>query len=210
MNNFIANQSWRYATKKYDSNKKINAYDLDFLKEAIRLSVSSYGLQPYQIFIIENPAIREQIKDVSYNQIQVTEASHLFVFANYTNLTNNHIDNFIKNTVTARQINYDEMTGYGNFIKTIFKSKNQQEINDWAAKQAYIALGNLVNAAAELKIDVTPMEGFIAEKVNEILALDAKNLNAVLIAPVGYRATDDESQHYPKVRKSTDDLFIKL
>ena len=210
MNNFIANQSWRYATKKFDSNKKINPTDLNILKEAIRLSVSSYGLQPYQVLIIENPEIRSQIKAVAFNQSQITEASHLLVFANYTTLTNEHIDAYIKNIAETRNIDLAQISEYGHFIKKIFSAKSDAEIENWAAKQTYIALGNLVHAAAELKIDATPMEGFIPEKVNEILNLTEKNLNAVLIAPIGYRAADDATQHEPKVRKSDQNLFINL
>lgn len=210
MDNFITHQNWRYATKKFNANKKVNSTDLNFLKEAIRLSVSSYGLQPYQILIIENTDIRKQIKEVAFNQNQITDASHLIVFANYTDLTPKQIDEYIENTATTRNIDTESITGYGNFMKNIFSSKNPIEINDWAAKQTYIALANLVHAAAELKIDVTPMEGFIPEKVNAILGLDARNLNAVLIAPIGYRADDDENQHHAKVRKSNQELFIEL
>lgn len=210
MDNFITHQNWRYATKKFDNNKKINKTDLAFLKEAIRLSVSSYGLQPYQILIIENPEIRNQIKEVAFNQNQITDASHLFVFANYTDLTTEHIDEYIANTAQIRNIDIKDILGYGNFMKNIFESKSSSEINDWAAKQTYIALANLVHAAAELKIDVTPMEGFIPEEVNKILNLEEKKLNSVLIAPVGYRSTEDKSQFEAKVRKNTANLFIEL
>lgn len=210
MDNFITHQNWRYATKKFDANKKINTKDLTFLKEAIRLSVSSYGLQPYKIFIIENTEIRNQIKEVAFNQNQITDASHLLVFANYTHLTPDHIDEYITNMAQIRNVDVANISGYGNFMKNIFATKNPNQINDWAAKQTYIALANLVHAAAELKIDVTPMEGFIPERVNEILNLNALNLNAVLIAPIGYRANDDEMQHLAKVRKTDQELFIEL
>ncbi|UYW01607.1 NAD(P)H-dependent oxidoreductase [Flavobacterium agricola] len=210
MNNFIKNQNWRYATKKFDASKKITADDLLYLKEAIRLSVSSYGLQPYQVLIIENPEVRQQIKEVAFNQAQITDASHLFVFASYTELSDAKVDAYITNIANTRNIEVEKVNGYGTFIKGIFNPKTEQEVLDWTAKQAYIALTNLINAAAERKIDVTPMEGFIAEKVNEILQLQDRNLNAVLLAPVGFRADDDATQFDAKVRKADQDLFIHI
>lgn len=210
MDNFITHQNWRYATKKFDSTKKIEKADLDFLKEAIRLSVSSYGLQPYQILIIENPIVKEAIKNAAYNQSQITDASHLFVFANYINFTAQHIDQYIDNTAKTRKIDSQSIQGYGDFMKRILLNQSSEDLNIWSAKQTYIALTNLVNAAAERKIDVTPMEGFVSDQVNSILDLNSKNLNAVLIAPAGFRALDDETQHLNKVRKASTDLFIEI
>lgn len=210
MDNFITHQNWRYATKKFDSTKKIEKADLDFLKEAIRLSVSSYGLQPYQILIIENPFVKEAIKNAAYNQSQITDASHLFVFANYINFTAQHIDQYIDNTAKTRKIDSQSIQGYGDFMKRTLLNQSTEDLNIWSAKQTYIALTNLVNAAAERKIDVTPMEGFVSDQVNSILDLNSKNLNAVLIAPAGFRALDDETQHLNKVRKASTDLFIEI
>lgn len=210
MDNFITHQNWRYATKKFDSTKKIEKADLDFLKEAIRLSVSSYGLQPYQILIIENPIVKEAIKNAAYNQSQITDASHLFVFANYVNFTAQHIDQYIDNTAKTRKIDSQSIQGYGDFMKRTLLNQSTEDLNIWSAKQTYIALTNLVNAAAERKIDVTPMEGFVSDQVNSILDLNSKNLNAVLIAPAGFRALDDETQHLNKVRKASTDLFIEI
>ena len=210
MDNFISNQNWRYAAKKFDATKKLQAKDLDFLKEAIRLSVSSYGLQPYQVLIIENPLIKAEIKKAAYNQNQVTEASHLFIFANYINFTDEHIDAYIQNTANSRNLELASISGYGNFMKRVLLTQPQEQLQTWSAKQCYIALTNLVNAAAEIKVDVTPMEGFNPEEVNRILNLQSLNLNAVLIAPVGFRASDDETQFLPKVRKSNHELFIEL
>jgi len=210
MSKFIENQNWRYATKKFDATKKIASEDLETLKEAIRLSTSSYGLQPYKVFIIEDEAIREQLKPASWNQSQITEASQLIVFANYTNLDESTIDNYINRISTTREISAENLQGYGDFMKAKILGLSPEQQSVWTAKQTYLALGNLINAAAELKIDVTPMEGFEPEKYNEILKLNDLHLNASLVATIGYRHEEDSNQHVKKVRKSKEELFITL
>ena len=205
--NFIENQNWRYATKKFDATKKIAPADLEILKEAIRLSTSSYGLQLYKVFIIENPEIRAQLQPVSWGQSQIVDASHLFVFANYTDVQESHIDDYIENIAQTRGISIEAVKGYGDFMKNSLVGLSQEKKAIWTSKQTYLALGNLLNAAAELKIDVTPMEGFEPEKYNEILGLNALGLNASLVATVGYRHEEDATQHLAKVRKSTEELF---
>lgn len=210
MSKFIENQNWRYATKKFDATKKIAAEDLETLKEAIRLSTSSYGLQPYKVFIIEDPAIREALKPASWNQSQITEASQLVVFANYTNLDETVIDKYINRISKTREIPVESIQGYGDFMKAKILGLTPEQQGIWTSKQTYLALGNLINAAAELKIDVTPMEGFEPEKYNTILKLNELNLNASLVATIGYRHEEDANQHVKKVRKSKEELFINL
>lgn len=208
--NFIDHQNWRYATKKMTSNKKVSSQDLDFLLEAIRLSTSSYGLQPYKIFVIEDQNLKEQLKPAAWNQSQITDCSYLFVFANIENIADQHIDEYIKLMSQERGINIDQLKGYGDFMKLKINELTPEQKSIWTSKQTYLALGNLLNAAAEIKVDVTPMEGFSPAQVNDILGLTQQNLNASLLASVGYRSEDDATQHYKKVRKSSEDLFIKL
>lgn len=210
MSKFIEQQNWRYATKKFDATKKISATDLETLKEAIRLSTSSYGLQPYKVFIIENPEIREQLKPASWNQSQITEASHLIVFANYVSLDETILDDYINRISETREIEVENLKGYGDFMKSKILELTPEKQAIWTSKQTYLALGNLLNAAAELAIDVTPMEGFEPEKYNDILQLSAQNLNASLVATIGYRHEEDANQHVKKVRKSKEELFITL
>lgn len=210
MSTFIENQNWRYATKKFDASKKISKEDLNTLKEAIRLSSSSYGLQPYKVIIVENPELRAKIQPAAWGQSQIVEASHLIIFANETQVENQTIDNFIANVSATRNIPVDSLSGYADFMKSKLVTLPEENKKNWTAKQTYLALGNLLNAAAELKIDVTPMEGFVAEEVNEILGLDKQGLNTSLIATLGYRHTEDNTQHYRKVRKSEKELFITL
>lgn len=210
MSKFIENQNWRYATKKFDATKKVSATDLETLKEAIRLSSSSYGLQLYKVIIVENQEIRAKLQPASWGQSQIVDASHLIIFANQTNVGEKEIDSYLKNMAQTRNLPIDALSGYGDFMKGAITPLTEGAKNIWTAKQTYLALGNLLNAAAELKIDVTPMEGFDPKQYNEILGLDKLNLNTAVIAAVGYRHEEDATQHYKKVRKSNEDLFITI
>jgi nitroreductase len=210
MSTFLENQNWRYATKKFDASKKISTADLNTLKEAIRLSASSYGLQPYKVLIVENPELRAKLVSASYGQTQVADASHLLVFANELNFGAAGIDQLANNISATRGLPLEAIQGYVDYMKGNITGLPEEVRNIWSAKQTYLALGNLLNAAAELKIDVTPMEGFVPAQVNEILGLDKLGLNATLLAPIGYRHTEDDTQHYKKVRKSNEELFITL
>jgi nitroreductase len=140
----------------------------------------------------------------------VVDASHLLVFANQTDITDAQIDDFFENTSKTRGVAKETLAGYQGFMKSKINELSGDAKNIWNAKQAYLALANLMNAAAELKIDVTPMEGFSPTAVNEILGLNKLGLNATLLAPIGYRHTDDATQHYKKVRKSKEELFITI
>ncbi|NRT16389.1 nitroreductase [Flavobacterium sp. 28A] len=210
MSTLLDKQNWRYATKKYDSTKKISTADLNFLKEAVRLSASSYGLQLYKVLIIESDDVKAKLIAAAYGQTQITDASHIFVFANQTNVGDVEIESYIKNISETRGIPTDALVGFSDLMKGAVSGMTEEFKNIWTTKQTYLALGNLLNAAAELHIDATPMEGFNAAQFNEILGLDKLNLNAAVIAPVGYRHNEDDTQHYKKVRKSNEDLFITL
>lgn len=210
MSAIINNLNWRYATKKFDATRKISDQDLETIKEAIRLSASSYGLQPYKILIIETPELRAKLQPVAWGQSQIVDASHLIVFANQTDFGDNGIDSYAENIIETRGIPAESIQGYVDFMKSKISTLPLESRNHWTSKQTYIALANLLNAAAELKIDATPMEGFEAEKVNEVLGLDKLGLNASLIAALGYRHEEDATQHFKKVRKSNEELFIKL
>ena len=207
MTNFIENQKWRYATKKFDASKKVSAADLETLKEAIQLSTSSYGLQLYKVFIIENPEVRAKLQPVSWGQSQIVDASHLFVFANIVDVQDKHIDDYVQNIANTRGLSVEDLKGYSDFMKSKIVPLPVDKKSIWTSKQTYLALANLMNAAAELKIDVTPMEGFEPERYNEILGLNASGLNACLVATVGYRHEEDANQFAKKVRKSEANLF---
>lgn len=206
----IKNLKWRYATKKFDPTKKVSKEDLSKLKEVIRLSASSYGLQLYKVLIIEDLEIRNKLKPVSWNQSQIVDASHLFVFCNYTDASPKAIDDFVIHTSVTRKQDLQKLKVYGDFIKSKLADKSNEEKTSWLKSQTYLALGNLLNACAELKIDACPMEGFEPEAYNEILGLEAQKLNAAVIAPVGYRHKEDYSTSFKKVRKPMKNLFVEI
>ena len=212
MSNYIESLQWRYATKKYDPARKVTAEDLETLKEAVRLSVSSVGLQPYKVVIIENPEVRNQLKEAAggNNKNVIMDASHLFVFANEVNPGNNAIESYISNISKTRGVEQESLKGFGDYISNFLGGLTEQEKNMWTAKQSYIALSTLINSAALLKIDTTAMEGFNAEEFNSILGFDKLGLNTAVIAAVGYRHEEDANQHLKKVRKPKEELFITI
>ncbi|KGO91644.1 NAD(P)H-dependent oxidoreductase [Flavobacterium subsaxonicum] len=212
MLNYIDSLKWRYAAKKYDTTKKVSAEDLETLKEAVRLSVSSVGLQPYKIFIVETQAVKQQLAEAAggNNKNIFVDASHLFIFANELNVGGTHVNAFLNNISNQRGVAIEAVSGFGDYINGFLATLTDEQKNVWTAKQAYIALSTLINSAALLKIDATPMEGFDAAKVNDILGLEAKGLNAAVIAAIGYRHEEDAQQHAKKVRKPNEELFITL
>lgn len=212
MINYIESLNWRYAVKKYDNTKKVSAEEIELLKDAVRLSVSSVGLQPYKIFVIESPAVKDQLIEAvgGNNKNIVSASSHIFVFANELNVGPEHVEKYIDNISTQRGLAKEEVAGFGDYIKGYLAGLTEEQKNIWTAKQAYIALSTLVNSAALLKIDTTAMEGFEPAKVNELLGLTEKGLNAAVIAAVGYRHDEDAMQHLKKVRKPKEELFITL
>lgn len=203
----IEDLNWRYATKKFDPTKKISDKELHTLLEVLRLSPSSYGLQPLKFLIIENKGIREKLKEKSWGQTQVTDASHLIVFCAYIDISENHIDKHLENTAMIREMNLSNLDGYGKHMKSKIGELNSEAIKTWNSKQAYIALGHLLHACAQHRIDSTPMEGFDSDGYDEILNLKAQNLHAVLACPIGYRSIEDPNQGLKKVRKTEEELF---
>ena len=210
MNNILEHRTWRYATKKFDSTKKISEKDLETLLEATRLSASSYGLQPYHVFVVTDPEIREKLKPVSWGQSQITDASHLIVFANVTDFGEELVDTYVQNASTTRNVPAESLKGYADFMKSKLLELPAETKNNWTTKQAYIAFSNMMQAAAELKIDTCPMEGFEHEAYNEILGLTEKDLNAAVVLAIGYRSKEDGTQHLAKVRKSKEELFTHI
>lgn len=209
-NTIIENLEWRYATKKFNAEKKIAKADLEILKQAVRLSASSYGLQPYHVILVENEALRTKVKAAAYNQSQITEASELLIFANITDVGPKEVNDYIQNMASVRAIPTTSLKGFEDMMNNVVTGLTPEAKQNWTAKQTYIALGTLLSAAADLKIDATPMEGFNAEAVNEILNLKEKGLSATLIVTLGYRHADDATQHLKKVRKPNEELFITL
>lgn len=207
MSKTIENLNWRYATKKFDSQKKIPQQDLEILMQALQLSASSYGMQFYKFLLIKNPQIREKLVSASWGQEQVRDASDLIVMCSTQSLSNRHIDESFVNMSTIRDIPVEKLSGYRDFIKSKVNELDEETKKHWIAKQVYIALGVALSVCAELKIDSCPMEGFDPVKYNELLGLSDKGLEATLVLPIGYRSKDDTTQFLKKVRKPKEDLF---
>jgi nitroreductase/dihydropteridine reductase len=206
----IEKLSWRYATKKFDANKKIPAATLEQLLATVRLAPSSLGLQHYKVVVVENPEVREKLKAAAYGQSQITDASQLIVFAAETNLDEAYVNKYVDEIVKVRQISHESLEGYKGMMLGAVNGRTDEQKLAWAHKQAYIALGVLVSAAADLAIDICPMEGFSAPQFDEILGLTEKGLTASVIATIGYRSADDVTATFAKVRKPTEELFIHV
>jgi nitroreductase len=193
--------NWRYATKSYDTTKKIPADLWKTLEQSLVLAPSSYGLQPYKFLVVNDPAKRAELRPHSWGQSQITDASHLVVFAARTKLTEDHVKEFIQLTSDARGVPADALSGYRDMmIGDLVKGPRSAIIQHWAARQAYIALGELLTTAALLKVDATPIEGFSPPDYDKALGLEGSGYSAVVVAALGYRAADDKYASAPKVR----------
>ena len=210
MKNVLDKLNWRYATKKFDPSKKVSKEDLGTLLEAARMTASSYGLQPYHFFVVEDDKVRATLRKASWDQPQITDASYLLVLANKPTFDESLVDNFIDNIVDVRGIAKEDLAGYEQMMKGALMGLTDAQKASWTSSQAYIALGNLLTIAAEMGIDTCPMEGFDKAQYNEILGLTEKNLNAAVVLAIGYRSEEDETQHYPKVRYSKENLITHI
>ena len=210
MNKIIEDLNWRYAVKKYDTTKKISAEDFNTIKESLRLSPSSFGLQPLRYIVVENKELREELKAHSFNQSQITDASHMIVFCSLIDIKENHIDQYIENIAKTRSQEIEKIVGFGDYMKKEIFPMDKSLLANWNSKQAYIALGQVLHTCASLRIDATPMEGFKADKYDEILGLTEQNLKSILVCAFGYRSSDDLNSSLLKVRKSHNDLFYTI
>lgn len=199
--NIIEDLQWRYATKRY-INQEVPAEKINVLLESIRLSATSLGLQPFEIYDVRSTELREKMREAAYNQPQLTEASHVFVFAVWTTVTEEMVDDYLQFVAKTRNRDIGQLEGFRKSIMGFLGNKDTQEIIKWSSNQAYIALGKAMAAAAQLRVDSTPMEGFNREKVDELLNLQSKNLHAAVILTVGYRDVEnDPIVNAQKVRK---------
>jgi nitroreductase len=183
---------WRYATKKMDSSKSVPQETVEEILEAVRLTASSSGLQPYELVVITNSELREKIKAVANNQTQVTDCSHLVIFAAWDNYTTQRINDAFDMTETIRNFKNDAGVAYRQMLLTNYPARDPEVNFTHAAKQAYIGLGTALIAAAEVGVDSTPMEGFNPKALDEILNLKDKGLRSVVMLTLGYRKEDED------------------
>ncbi|UKT65013.1 nitroreductase family protein [Pedobacter mucosus] len=193
----LENLKWRYATKKFSA-QKVPAAQISLLIEAVNLSASSTGLQPYRIFIIENPAMKAELGEGSFNT-QIAESSHLMVFAAYQKVTLEHIEDYMRLISGQREIPLEALAEFKTALVGGLLERSDEENHAWAARQAYLALGTALIAAAELRIDSTPMEGFDSSKFDELLKLKEKGLKSVVTLALGYR--DDKLDVFSNLKK---------
>jgi nitroreductase len=199
---------WRYATKQFDLSKKIPGDLWDALEETLVLTPSSFGLQPWKFIVVSDPAVREKLKAASWNQGQVTDASHLVVFAVCTENTEPYVESYIQSIAQTRQQPADSPSLAG-LKKMILDYSKTRPNFDWNARQAYIAIGSFMTSAALLGIDTCPLEGLDPQQYDEILGLRQKGLATVVACVAGYRASSDKYASLAKVRFPKDQLFIR-
>jgi nitroreductase len=208
--NIIDSLKWRYAVKKFDTNKELSEVQIKTLKEAFNLTATSYGLQPLKLIVIKNKVVQEKLVPFSWNQQQILQASHLLVICIQDNYTTKEVENYFNLVQKIRNTPDAVINPFKKFLTAEISKKTQEELYISNKNQAYIALGNLLTVCAYEKIDSCPMEGFTPAKYDEILDLKKDNLKSVLVLPVGFRAANDYMKDLSKVRKDLSESVIEI
>lgn len=203
--------NWRYATKKMDPSRAVPEEAVERILEAARLAPTSSGLQPFEIIVVTNPETRARLRAAAFDQAQITDGSHLLVFAAWDNYTDARIDAVVDQMGAERGGITEALTAYYDRLKGLYLPRTAEENYQHAARQAYIAFSAAVTAAAFEEVDATPMEGFDADSVDAILGLRARGLRAVTLLPLGYRdASGDWLLGQKKVRRPLDSLVTRV
>ena len=203
--------NWRYATKQFDSHRKISGADWAALEEALVLTPSSFGLQPWKFIVVTDPKVKQELVAASWGQTKVADCSHLVVFAIKKDLDEQAVGAYLDRISEVRRAPRAALADFRDMmVGFVGKRNNGFNINDWAARQAYIALGNFLTSAALLGIDACPMEGIEPEKYNEILDLNEQDLSAVVVAAAGYRASGDNYAALKKVRFPKEEVLVEV
>ena len=201
---------WRYATKKFDSEAIIPEETIALLKNAFNLTASSYGLQPVKLLLVSNKSILNDLVPLSMNQKQVGQASHLCVFCVETTIDEAYIRAFFDRIISVNNTPDEILNPFRSSVISSFEQKTEDEIFKWGAKQAYLAMGNMLTVCATQGVDACPMEGFNPVEYDRYLKLNEQGLRSVLVMPIGYRATDDMFGAMKKVRKPLNESIIEL
>ena len=198
---------WRYATKVFDATKKIPADVWSALEKALVLTPTSYGLQPYHFLIVQDAAKRAALLPNSWGQKQVVDCSHFIVFTARTEMTEADVDKLISRTIELRKLPAASLDAYrGMMLGNVVNGPRGKAAHEWAARQCYIALGNLMTAAAVLGVDACPMEGINPLEYDNILGLGGTGYKTVVALALGYRAASDKYASLAKVRYETSEL----
>ena len=199
---------WRYATKMFDPEKPIDPDTWQALEQALVLTASSYGLQPWTFLVITDPAIRAELRPHSWNQSQITDCSHLVVLLSKRTITPADADRLIEATATTRALESAALAGYRQMIQVdLIEGPRSRIVEEWAARQVYIALGNLLSSAALLGVDTCAIEGFSPAEYDRILQLDGSDYRSCVVCACGHRSADDKYASLAKVRYSATDLI---
>jgi nitroreductase len=203
----LAQLQWRYATKQFDATKKIPAEHWSALEEALVLTPSSFGLQPWKFIVVTDQGVKEQLLTASWKQSQPSDCSHHVVFAAKNELTEADVDRFLQRQVEVRGGSVEALAGYRNVIVG-FAGKGAREgwLREWSIRQSYIAIGNFMTSAAVLGIDTCPMEGIAADQYDKILGLEGTGYSTAVACAAGYRAATDKYAAAPKVRFKTSEI----
>ena len=201
---------WRYATKKFDPVRVIPQPLLESLLESLRLSPSSFGLQPWKFLIIRDLELRKKIQAVAWNQPQVTECSHVIALCKLKDMDEMYVKKFFKQTAEKRGVAVESLGGYEQMMLGFLKNLSPGAKTDWMGRQMYLALGMLLAECAFRRIDACPMEGFDAKKFDALLGLEKMGLESIVLCPVGYRAQDDKHAGLEKIRFSSNEIFTHL
>ena len=205
----IKNLQWRYAVKKY-TDELVSEDKIDQIIESISLSASSCGIQPYRLIVVTNPEMRQKLAEGSFNT-QILDSSHLLVFAGFNNISSEYIADYVAMMEEQRALEVGSLNPLKDAVTSFFATQTPEQHAIWSAKQAYIGLGTALIAAAELKVDATPMEGFDPELFNKVLGLSEKNLHASVIISLGYRdAANDYLASMKKVRLPIDEFSSRI
>lgn len=208
--NLLKNLNWRYATKKMNGTV-VPQSKVEYILEAARLAPSSSGLQPFEIIVISNKELLEKIKPIAHGQSQITDSSHLLVFAAWDNYTEDRVNEVFKRSNTERNLPDSATDAYRTMLLGMLASKTEEQNYQHAAKQAYISLGIAMAAAAEQEVDATPMEGFDYNALDELLNLKEKGLRSAVILPLGYRdAANDWLVNMKKVRTPKEQFITEI
>jgi nitroreductase len=201
---------WRYATKKFDRSRKIPAATWAALEEALVLSPSSYGLQPWRFVIVQDEATRQRLSAAAWGQTQPLDCSHFVVFAARRKLDAGDVERFLSRISEVRGVPVDSLRGYGDIMSGFAeRGRKAGTLDAWCEKQAYIALGQFMASAALLGVDTCPMEGIDPPKFDEVLGLGARGYGALCACAAGYRSADDKYAAMPKVRFRPEDVVIR-
>lgn len=201
---------WRYAVKMFDPKKKIAQEDLQVILESGRLAPSSLGVQPWTFVLVEKPASRKTLRSYSWDQGQITDASHLLLICRKTELNEAYVDQVMQKTADLRNVAVSTLAGLKEMIMGKLTHTPQKELAHWSALQCYLALGMILESAALLKVDACPMEGFDAAKYDEALGLAEKGLSTVVVCALGYRSEEDKYAHAAKARLDASDVIVRL